>query len=44
VQNARLLARQIPRARLELIPGGGHFWLLEQPEASAALVEAFLSG
>jgi pimeloyl-ACP methyl ester carboxylesterase len=44
VQNARLLARQIPHARLELIPGGGHFWLLEQPEASAALVEAFLSG
>jgi pimeloyl-ACP methyl ester carboxylesterase len=44
VQNAQLLARQIPRARLELIPGGGHFWTLEQPEASAALVEEFLSG
>jgi poly(3-hydroxyalkanoate) depolymerase len=44
VQNAHLLARQIPRARLELIPGGGHFWILEQPEASAALVEEFLSG
>ena len=44
VQNARLLARQIPQARLELIPGGGHFWILEQPEASAALLEAFLSG
>jgi poly(3-hydroxyoctanoate) depolymerase len=44
VQNAYLLARQIPRARLELIPGGGHFWTLEQPEASAALVEEFLSG
>ncbi len=44
VQNAHLLARQIPRARLELIPGGGHFWMLEQPEASAALVDEFLSG
>ncbi len=44
VQNAQLLARQIPRARLELIPGGGHFWMLEQPEASAALVDEFLSG
>jgi poly(3-hydroxyalkanoate) depolymerase len=43
VQNAHLLARQIPRARLALIPGGGHFWTLEQPEASAALVEEFLS-
>ncbi len=44
VQNAYLLARQIPEARLELIPGGGHFWMLEQPEASAALVDEFLSG
>jgi poly(3-hydroxyalkanoate) depolymerase len=44
VQNAHLLARQIPHARLELIPGGGHFWILEQPEASAALVEEFFSG
>jgi pimeloyl-ACP methyl ester carboxylesterase len=43
-QNARLLARQIPDARLELIPGGGHLWLLEQPEASAGLIDGFLSG
>jgi pimeloyl-ACP methyl ester carboxylesterase len=44
VQNARLLARQIPDARLELIPGGGHLWLLEHPETSAALIDGFLSG
>jgi poly(3-hydroxyalkanoate) depolymerase len=44
VQNAHLLARQIPNARLELIPGGGHLWMLEQPEASAGLVDEFLSG
>jgi poly(3-hydroxyoctanoate) depolymerase len=44
VHNARLLARQIPRARLELVPDAGHLWMLEQPEASAALVGEFLSG
>jgi poly(3-hydroxyalkanoate) depolymerase len=44
VQNAHLLARRIPRARLELIPRGGHLWMLEHPEASAALVDEFLSG
>jgi poly(3-hydroxyoctanoate) depolymerase len=44
VQNARLLARQIPHARLELIPDAGHLWMLEYPEASAALVGEFLSG
>jgi pimeloyl-ACP methyl ester carboxylesterase len=44
VQNAQLLARQIPHARLELIPGGGHLWLLEHPEASADLIGGFLAG
>jgi poly(3-hydroxyoctanoate) depolymerase len=44
VQNAHLLARQIPNARLELIADGGHLWMLEHPEASAALVDEFLSG
>lgn len=44
VQNARLLARQIPHARFELIPDGGHLWLLEHPEASAGLIDDFLSG
>jgi pimeloyl-ACP methyl ester carboxylesterase len=44
VRNAELLARGIPGARLELIPGGGHLWMLEQPGASAALVDGFLAG
>jgi pimeloyl-ACP methyl ester carboxylesterase len=44
VHNARLLARQIPHAQLELVPDAGHLWMLEQPEASAALVGEFLSG
>jgi poly(3-hydroxyalkanoate) depolymerase len=44
VQNAHLLAHRIPRARLELISRGGHLWMLEHPEVSAALVDEFLSG
>lgn len=44
VQNAQMLARRIPHAPLELIPHGGHLWMLERPEASAALVGEFLSG
>jgi poly(3-hydroxyoctanoate) depolymerase len=43
VHNAYLLARHIPNARLALIPDGGHLWMLERPEASAALVDEFLS-
>lgn len=44
VPNARLLAGQIPHARLELVPDGGHLWLLEHPEASARLIDGFLTG
>lgn len=42
VVNARLLARLIPRARLELIDDG-HLFLVTQPEACAAMIEAFLA-
>jgi poly(3-hydroxyalkanoate) depolymerase len=41
--NARILARLIPLARLEVITGGGHLFLLEEPERSAALVREFLA-
>jgi poly(3-hydroxyoctanoate) depolymerase len=41
--NARILARLIPRARLEVITDGGHLFLLEEPERSAALVREFLA-
>ena len=43
VENARLLANRIPGARLTVVDGGGHLWLLEHANAAAALVDEFLS-
>jgi 3-oxoadipate enol-lactonase len=40
---AERLARELPDARLEVIPGAGHLPPLEQPEATAALVRGFLA-
>jgi poly(3-hydroxyalkanoate) depolymerase len=40
--NGRILARTIPDARLEVIRGGGHLFLLERPAETAALVASFL--
>jgi poly(3-hydroxyalkanoate) depolymerase len=40
--NARILARCIPNARLRIVHGGGHLFLLEQPARIAAVVAAFL--
>jgi poly(3-hydroxyalkanoate) depolymerase len=42
--NARLLARRIPDARLHVVAGGGHLLLLDEPEAAAPEIQAFLSG
>ena len=42
--NGRLLASRIPNARLELIEGGGHLMLLDQPEDVAPRVMDFLAG
>ena len=36
-------SRRLPRARLEVVTGAGHAPHLEQPEATARLVEAFLN-
>jgi pimeloyl-ACP methyl ester carboxylesterase len=36
------LAAHIPGARLEVVPGGGHMVMLEQPEPVARAVSAFL--
>jgi poly(3-hydroxyalkanoate) depolymerase len=43
VENARLLANRIPGARLTVVDGGGHLWLLEHANAAAVLVDEFLS-
>lgn len=43
VINGGILARIIPDARLEIIRGGGHLFLLERPAEIADLVAAFLT-
>jgi poly(3-hydroxyoctanoate) depolymerase len=43
VVNGRILARLIPNARLEIIRGGGHLFLLERPAEHAARIAAFLT-
>ena len=43
VVNGRILARLIPNARLEIVPGGGHLFLLERPTEHAARIAAFLT-
>jgi poly(3-hydroxyoctanoate) depolymerase len=40
--NGRILARCIRRARLHVIAGGGHLFLLEQPTEIARLIATFL--
>jgi poly(3-hydroxyoctanoate) depolymerase len=42
VVNARILARRIPHAKLQVIKGGGHLFLLEAPATLARLVDDFL--
>ena len=42
--NGRILARRIPHARLHVVRGGGHLFLLERPAQTADLVAAFLDG
>jgi poly(3-hydroxyalkanoate) depolymerase len=40
--NGRILSRRIPRAHLHVVRGGGHLFLLEEPESSAATIAQFL--
>jgi poly(3-hydroxyoctanoate) depolymerase len=40
--NARILARLIPDARLHIVHGGGHLFLLEQPTEIARIVADFV--
>ncbi|MFB6889897.1 alpha/beta fold hydrolase, partial [Kitasatospora sp. NPDC056327] len=41
--DARALAAALPRARLEVLPGCGHFPMAEQPERFTRLLEDFLT-
>jgi pimeloyl-ACP methyl ester carboxylesterase len=41
-RNAELLGELIPNARVEIVPGGGHLFMWEQPERLAEVVEEFL--
>jgi len=43
VANARLLARRLPRARLEIVPGAGHLFLWDEVENLAERIGRFLS-
>jgi pimeloyl-ACP methyl ester carboxylesterase len=40
--NGRILTRLLPRARLEIVAGGGHLFVLERPAEIARLVDGFL--
>ncbi len=44
VVNARLVARLMPRASLQIVPGGGHLFLHTRPEESARRITEFLHG
>jgi pimeloyl-ACP methyl ester carboxylesterase len=41
--NARLLASRIPHARLHVVRGGGHLFLLDQPEQAVPAIRRFLA-
>jgi pimeloyl-ACP methyl ester carboxylesterase len=41
--NGRILDRLIPDARLHVVPGGGHLFLLDRPAEIAAVVTNFLA-
>jgi pimeloyl-ACP methyl ester carboxylesterase len=40
--NPRIMARLMPNARLRIVEGGGHLFLLDQPESVTTDIQAFL--
>jgi poly(3-hydroxyalkanoate) depolymerase len=42
VRNGRLLASRLPDARLHVVKGGGHLFLLDEPETVVGVISAFL--
>jgi len=43
VANGQILARLIPRARLVVVRGGGHLFLLQLAPAMASLIADFVT-
>ncbi len=41
--NGRIITRLIPDCRRHVVPGGGHLFLLDQPEDVAGVIEGFLA-
>jgi pimeloyl-ACP methyl ester carboxylesterase len=42
VTNARLLAARLPNARVHVVRGGGHLFLLDEPERAIPPILGFL--
>jgi poly(3-hydroxyalkanoate) depolymerase len=42
LRNARMLAGRLPNARLRVVDGGGHLFLLDEPHSVAGVIRAFL--
>jgi pimeloyl-ACP methyl ester carboxylesterase len=42
LRNARMLAGRLPNARLRVVDGGGHLFLLDEPHSVAGAIRAFL--
>lgn len=42
--NARIMARLMPNARLRVVSGGGHLFLLDQPDSVITDIDEFLDG
>jgi poly(3-hydroxyalkanoate) depolymerase len=42
LRNSRILASRVPDARLHVVRGGGHLFLLDEPENVAGTIRAFL--
>ena len=43
-EKAERLARRIPGAGVQLVPGAGHFAMEDEPDAVAAALAAFFAG
>jgi pimeloyl-ACP methyl ester carboxylesterase len=44
VVNARRIAARMPNARLSIVKGGGHLFMLDEPESVVPALTGFLNG